>query len=110
MTDVPLEVKRLLERVFTRARERRDAQEYNQLKSDFVFHMTDWHTDLEGLCQLFVNADEQDEDSACEFVIGFLYHVIPHLNAAGKLLLDEIPDPFAESETRDGGTESDFDT
>ena len=28
-------------------------------------------------------------------IIGALYHVIPHLNAAGRILLEEIPDAFA---------------
>jgi hypothetical protein len=69
--------------------------EYEKNKHDFIFHMTDWESDLGSLADLFQNPDRYDEETASRLVIGFLYHVIPHLRAAGRLLLDEIPDAFA---------------
>jgi hypothetical protein len=70
--------------------------EYERRRHDFVFHMLDWQDDLQQLTRLFENPEGQDVDSASRFLIGFLYHVIPHLSAAGRLLLDHVPDPFAE--------------
>jgi hypothetical protein len=67
--------------------------------------MMDWEGDLQELAKLFRNPDLSDEETASALVIGFLYHVVPHLNAAGRLLLDEISDPFApaEAEQTKGG-------
>jgi hypothetical protein len=97
-------IEQLLGRVFDGAREdlreNVDPQEYEKRKHDFVFHMTDWLGDLEQLRDLFKQPDHRDEESASALVIGFLYHVIPHLNAAGRLLLDEIGDPFVKSGTK----------
>jgi hypothetical protein len=44
--------------------------------------------------------EQLDAEAASALVIGFLYHVVPHLNAAGRLLLDEISDPFASAEMK----------
>jgi hypothetical protein len=100
-TDPQLE--RLLGLIFDGAREglreELDPDEYQKRRHDFVFHLADWQDDLERLATLFKHPDQQDEDSASELVIGFLYHVIPHLNAAGRLLLDEVKDPFAGSKS-----------
>ncbi len=71
------------------------ADEYAQRRRDFVFHMTDVKSDLEKLTKLFNDPNHKDQNAAVTLVIGFLYHVTPHLNAAGKLLLDEIPDHFS---------------
>lgn len=70
---------------------------FEQRRHDFVFHMLDWKDDLERLALFFSNPDCLDEEAASSFLIGFIYHVLPHLNAAGMLLLDEIKDPFAAS-------------
>ncbi len=92
-------LKEILGRVYDGAREGPGddltAEEYENRRRDFVFHMTDWEDDLKELVELFEKPDQHDEEAACIFVIGFLYHVVPHLNAAGRLLLDEIGDPFA---------------
>jgi len=77
-------------------REEFGADEHERRRRDFAFHMTDWTGDLERMAALFQDPDRLDLEQATVFVIGFLYHVIPHLNAAGRLLLDEISDPFAE--------------
>jgi hypothetical protein len=92
-------VEQLLACVFDGAREglREELapEEYENRQHDFVFHMTDWQDDLQRLTDLFKNPDKYDEETASTLVIGFLYHVVPHLNAAGRLLLDEIGDPFS---------------
>ncbi len=70
--------------------------DHDQRRHDFVFHMTDWKADLLRFADLVRHPEKIDSADASEFVIGFLYHVVPHLNAAGRMLLDRIPDPFAE--------------
>ncbi len=102
------EREQLLGRVFDGAREglreNVDPREYEKRKHDFVFHMTDWSGDLERLAALFDQPDQWDEESASALVIGFLYHVIPHLNAAGRLLLDGVGDPFEQPEHAERGS------
>lgn len=92
-------IKKLLGEVFDAAREglreSLDDAAYEEQRREFVFHMTDWLSDLGRLRELLANAEGADKDEACTQVIGFLYHAVPHLNAAGRLLLDEIRDPFA---------------
>ena len=70
--------------------------EFERQRYDFAFHMADWASDLERMADLLRDPDRMDLEEASTFVIGFLYHVVPHLNAAGRLLLDEIRDPFAK--------------
>lgn len=72
------------------------APEYEQRRHDFVFHMTDWLSDLRGYAEIVEHPGNHKKDDTLRFLIGFLYHVVPHLNAAGRLLLDHINDPFAE--------------
>jgi hypothetical protein len=92
-------IEKLLAKVFDRAqaglREEIGPAEYDQRRRDFVFHMLDWRTDLEKMAALADDPRSMSSEEATTFVIGFLYHVVPHLNAAGRLLLDEIRDPFA---------------
>src|SRR4051812_26825235 len=74
-------------------------EEYDKLKHDFIFHMTDWMGDLNRLHALEQVPEVWKTEKAKTFLMGFLYHVIPHINAAGRLLLDEVRDPFADDET-----------
>jgi hypothetical protein len=94
-------LKKLLARVFDDARGGLRAAEgssaYAELRHDFVFHMTDWLQDLRELNDLYQHPEKAKLDDATIKIIGFLYHVIPHLKAAGRLLLDEIPDAFEDS-------------
>jgi len=69
-------------------------KEFERRRYDFVFHMTDWEKDLGELVEIFKHPEKWDEESASPLIMGFLYHVIPHLKAAGRLLLDDIPDAF----------------
>src|SRR3954453_20206623 len=67
--------------------------DYEKLRRDFVFHMTDWSSDLRRMAALFEVPGLIQKREASRFVIEFLYHVIPHLKAAGRLLLDDVGDP-----------------
>jgi hypothetical protein len=75
-------------------------EEYQRQRHDFAFHMTDWLTDLKELNELYAHPEKAELDKATISIIGILYHVIPHLNAAGRLLLDTIPDAFAPPQAK----------
>ena len=87
-----------LGRVFDAAREGlRDAvsrDHYENMRHDFIFHLSDCGDDLAALSAWIRDPRRDLEDSTVSNLIGMLYHVIPHLDAAGRLLLDEIGDPF----------------
>ena len=95
----PLE--ELLGKIFDGAREglreNIEPEEYARRRRDFIFHMSDWKSEIQRLADLYQKPEGHDENAASDFVIGLLYHVIPHLNAAGRLLLDEVLDPFASA-------------
>jgi len=63
-------------------------------RRNFAFHMTDWSDDLRRLADLYRRPEAFDKEEAGQIVCGFLYHVIPHLRAAGRLLLDYEPEDF----------------
>lgn len=88
-------IEKLLTRVFDELQKIDAAEEHMRSRQDFVFHMIDWKDDLDELVELYTNPDKHSSD-ASKIIAGFLYHVIPHLNAAGRLLLDTLPDPFEE--------------
>jgi hypothetical protein len=96
------ELEKLLGWIFDRVRDGlRDEvteAEYEKLRSVFIFHMLDWNGQLKQMAELFENPRSIPKKEACTFVIAFLYHVIPHLGAAGRLLLDDVGDPFAGDE------------
>ena len=88
-------VKTLLGNIYDKLQSRDDFETNSEFKREFIFHMTDWLEYLERLVELYEVGDiKKEEDKAAQQVAGFLYHVIPHLKAAGRLLLDNIPDPF----------------
>jgi hypothetical protein len=73
--------------------------EHSKRKAEFVFHMTDWISDLETLAALHKDPKMLYEKAACQLIFEFIVHVTPHLNAAGLLLLDEITDPVQCSQS-----------
>jgi hypothetical protein len=93
-------LRKLLGEVFESAqdglRDELSSKEYERRKQDFVFHMTDYVGDMARFAAIVARPEEWESEAATTFLIGYLYHVIPHLNAAGRLLLDHIPDPFAD--------------
>lgn len=96
-----LELRTVLEKVFDEMRGewRRELspKDYEARRSDFVFHMTDWLEDFDQLSAALKARKGGLADGLTESIVGFLYHAVPHLNAAGRLLLDEIPDAFEPS-------------
>ena len=92
----------LMRAVFDQAREgereRLPVAEYLRLREEFAFHMTDWLGDLKELESLRAAPESADPREAAKTIIGLLYHLVPHLTEAGNLLLDGVPNPFAEKE------------
>jgi hypothetical protein len=92
------ELNDLLGRVFDFERTNPDANEdpiqYARRRFDFIFHMTDWIADVENLLSLFHDPSRYSTPDAYRLIYAFLTHPLPHLNAASRLLLDEIHDPF----------------
>jgi hypothetical protein len=70
-----------------------------EARHDFVFHMTDWAYDLERLASLYARPEAFDKDEAGDRVFRFLIHALPHLLAAGRLLLGKVSDPFGDQES-----------
>ncbi len=92
------ELRKLLGSIYHRFQKLENPKANAVAKQDFVFHMTDWLDDLRRLAAIYKNPGKFDRQSAGHIVAGFLYHVIPHLRAAGRLLLDQIPDAFENVE------------
>jgi hypothetical protein len=72
--------------------------DYARLRDTFVFHMTDWESDLEALARVASDPGGAPKDESYDAVFGFLYHVLNHLRAAARLVGAEGADPFAEDE------------
>ena len=92
------ELRKLLGSIYHQYQKLDDPKANATAKQDFIFHMTDWLDDLRRLSAIYENPAKFDRESAGCAVAGFLYHVIPHLKAAGRLLLDDIPDAFENAE------------
>lgn len=86
-------LRKLLESVFDElregVRESVPSADYDRMRFDFAFHMTDWSGDLEKFAELCEHPDSWSRDDATKFIVGFMYHVVPHLNAAHELLLSD---------------------
>jgi hypothetical protein len=91
-------LQKLLASVYNHFQRLDDRKANANARRDFVFHMTDWLSDLDHLVAIYKHPERVDAEQASE-IVGFLYHVIPHLNAAGRLLLDDIPDAFEPPQT-----------
>jgi hypothetical protein len=78
----------LLRRVFNKYQKLDDPELHRKARLDFVFHMTDWHTDLRGLAELYDHPERFDADRAGRVVAGFLIHALGHVRAASELMLD----------------------
>ena len=74
------------------------AGDYERLRLDFIFHMTDWLDDLRRLNRIVEAPGSQSLEDSRHDLAGFLYHVIPHLRAAGRILVGSGPDPFEDDE------------
>ena len=73
--------------------------DYTRNRDYFIFHIIECLDDLQGLQELLSGA--MDPAIASSRMVGILYHVVPHFNAATRLLLDRVPDTFAKQDTTD---------
>lgn len=95
----PTPLEQLLADVFTRVRETEDPKEHAKRGPDFLFHMTDCGKDVLGLAEVYAKSQTIDPHEAKKAVTQFFLHALPHLREAGRLLMDEIPDPFTDLDT-----------
>ena len=99
MNNDPEQFRDLMRRVYDEMREglreEVDAKTYRENRELFAFHMSDWLDDYLDLKTLVESPQSTDADDAAEVVARFLYHVVPHTTEAGRLLLDDVPNPFA---------------
>jgi hypothetical protein len=94
------QLERLLTAAYTLYQRLEDPAADVKSRQSFVFHMTDWREDLERLATLYRDPGQFDREAAGAIVFEFLIHALPHLLAAGRLLLGEVRDPFAELENK----------
>jgi hypothetical protein len=89
-------LREVLEEIYEKISDRggMPSAEYRARKDDFVFHLTDCRDDLGRLAELLNGAKPASEQDPIA-LLSILYHVIPHLNAAGRLALGQFSDPFA---------------
>jgi hypothetical protein len=88
------QLKQLLAAVYDQFQKAEDRKVNGRWRRNFVFHMTDWSHDLSALARLYEHPGQFDKEQAGKIVAAFLYHAIPHLKAAGRLMLDYCPEDF----------------
>jgi hypothetical protein len=93
------DLQKLLASVYNRLQRLDDRAANAEARQDFIFHMTDWLYNLDYLTAIYDHPEQWNPNEAGREIAGFLYHVIPHLKAAGRLLLDKIPDAFEPTQT-----------
>ena len=81
-------------------REEVSPQKYQELRESFAFHMSDWAGDIEEARKLRNQCATISSAEAAERVVGLLYHLIPHLTEAGKLLLDGVVSEIAPTNSK----------
>jgi len=86
------EARNILRAVYSEVRESHEL-EYGNEQEAFSFHMSECLDDMEGVVSLLKTSSEP-AGVVARRIVGFLYHVVPHLNAAARLLLNGVPDSF----------------
>ena len=95
------DLQRLLRTVYDRYQKLDDPAANAAARHDFVFHMTDWISDLERLAALYGCPGKFGRASAGDAVYGFLIHALPHLMEAGRLLEGhEVVNPFVDTASK----------
>jgi hypothetical protein len=97
-----MEIETLFRTVFAEV-QRQDQSDFVKKQDEFVFHMTDWIDDIHDLLRLYTI--DATVEVAARQIVGFLAHVVPHVNAAGRLLMGDVPDPFAVGKSEPAKTE-----
>ena len=78
-------IRAALEKVFRRFNEDAGPASKDPRTHDFVFHMTDWHSELARLNRLYEHPESGSQEEWDDAVVRFLYHAVGHLLAAAKL-------------------------
>ena len=90
------ELQKLLKGAFDQWVSIKEPARRKEYRQDFVFHMTDWLNDLDELAGLYRHPDKHTWNDAGDVIFGFFMHALNHLNAAARIFLGKIDDPFAE--------------
>ena len=92
------ELERMLKDVFAYWQTIDDPAKRREYRQDFVFHMSDWLTDLAKLFDLYGHPERYTKGEAGERVFGFFIHALHHLNAARRILfhVEDYEDPFSK--------------
>jgi hypothetical protein len=77
-------------------RDELSADDYRKLRNLFVFHMTDWLEDFDRLSRLRSEPGAVPTEEAQDSVFAWSIHVLPHLQAAARLLVGDTPDTFED--------------
>jgi hypothetical protein len=97
-------LRNILRAVFEGLREKEEAS-FSEKQEEFAFHIVECLDDFENLLMLLkksASSNETNENAMiAREIVGFLYHVVPHLTAASRLLLDGVPDTFSPDHPRD---------
>lgn len=89
----------LLMNVFDEYQSHDDPAVQAEGRRQFVLHMTDWLDDFASMRELFDDPERVTTDEAGRRVAAFLYHAVPHLNEACRLMLDDVLSPWEQSKT-----------
>ena len=68
----------------------KEESNFEKDKEAFLFHMTDWQSNLSDLGELFSRPKDFDRDRAKQILQDLFYHALPHLNAAAEIY-DDAP-------------------
>ena len=68
----------------------KEADNYDDDKDKFVFHMTDWKSSLESLGKLYSKPSDFSQEETNRILQELCYHVLPHLNAAAEIHDDAV--------------------
>jgi hypothetical protein len=77
--------------------------DYERIKDEFVFHLTECIDDLDKYLHLCKSPLTHDLQTAERIVQGLLYHAVGHLISACRKY-DYVPDPFKELDERSSGS------
>ncbi len=86
-------LERLLLAFFKEMASSKEQSNFEKDKDAFVFHMTDWQSNLSDLAELFSHPESIDEERAERVLQDLFFHVLPHLNVAAEIY-DDAPEIY----------------
>jgi hypothetical protein len=84
-------IRELLMAAFDAMHEQEDS-DHSPQREEFAFHLHECIDDFASF--IAAMSPDADPEKTAQFLVGFLTHVVPHMNAAGALFLGKISDPF----------------